>query len=358
MIVYDRNSRIEVRVLSNGDALWPQINSSNLFSIYYLKDWKNIIEDVFKHTGIYITASKDGMLIDLLPFFLVKHFILGKKLISTPYEGCNGGFSSSHVEVKKKLIDKILEHARTLDVKYVEIRSKYRIEELVEFGFIEKSPLLVSEIPLKNVDVNWKMLSPSHRRNTRIACKKGIKIKQATNVTEMKIFYKILARHYQQIGVPFFGEKFFIQIWHQLIQNNYGHLLLAKLDEKIIGGLLLFFNGKTLIAKYSACKKNEEYKKLNASYALFWEGIQLGLKMNFKNFNLGVTGSFHSGLLDFKSRFGAQNSPLYFYYYLISGRIPDLSKYYSQFSLLKKMWSLTPRFLTSLIGQKINAWIC
>lgn len=348
----------DVRIVTDQDPLWDQIDSSDNYSIYHMKIWKNLIKDTFKHTGMYITASKHGVLIDALPFFLIKNYFLGKKLVSTPYEACNGGFSSSQVEVRKALIERILKYAQESKVKYIEIRSGVPINELKEFGFIEKRPFVISEVPLIDIDKNWEMLSRNHRRNVRISRKKGLSVVPATRWSEMKLFYGILFDHYTNLGVPFFSENFFIQIWEKLIQNDHASLLLAKLKEEVIGGHLLFFSGKTLISKYSAVKKDNEFSKLYASYALSWEGIRLGIINNFTNFNLGITGESNTGLLDFKSRFGSKISPIYFYYYPIRGKLPAFDKYYSGFSLLKKIWSATPTILTSPIGQKINEWIC
>ena len=283
---------------------------------------------------------------------------MGKKLVSTPYEGCSGGFSSSDVQLRKMLIKKILEYAQELNVKYIEIRSSFPISELKESGFIEKTPLLVSEAPLKDADDNFAMLSAKHRRNVRSAEKKGVTIRAAENIEEMKIFYKILYEHYKNLGVPFFGVKFFLGIWEKLIENDQASLLIARFGEEIIGGHLLFFSGKILISKYAAFRREKDLSKLYASYALFWKGIEVGLQKGFESFNLGVTGEVNTGLLDFKSRFGAETHPVYFYYYPIGGEIPDFAKYYGEYSLLKKIWRAAPAILTSGIGQKINEWIC
>ena len=344
--------------MKDTDPLWHQVHASGSFSIYHAKPWKNLIEGTFKHTAMYLSASEDGMLIDVLPFFLIKNFFCGKKLVSTPYEGCNGGFTCNDAMVRKALVGQMKQLAFDLKVKYVEIRSKYQFRELDEFGFIKKCPLFISELPLISLDENWKMLSPKHRRNVRIAQKKGVTVELASSLTDMRIFYNILANHCKQLGSPFFDEKFFINIWIRLIQKKHACLLLSKHKDEILGGHLLFFSGKTLISKYSACKKTKEYKRVYASYALFWEGIRLGINNNFNIFNLGITERSLRGLLDFKSRFGSQINPLYFYYYPISGRIPDFSKYLSKYSLQKKVWRAAPRFLTSPIGKKINEWIC
>ena len=349
---------INIEKMEDYDSFWDQVHSSDLYSIYHTKIWKDLIEKTFKHTSIYIMASNNGNLIDVIPLFLIKNYLMGKKLVSTPYEACNGGFSSSQVEVRKALIERILKYAQKSKVKYIEIRSRFPINQLKEFGFIEKRPFVISEVPLIDIDKNWEMLSRNHRRNVRISRKKGLSVVPATRWSEMKLFYGILFDHYTNLGVPFFGEKFFRQIWEKLIQNDHASLLLAKLKEEVIGGHLLFFSGKTLISKYSAVKKDNEFSKLYVSYALFWEGIHLGIINNFTSFNLGITGESNTGLLDFKSRFGSKISPVYFYYYPIRGKLPAFDKYYSGFSLLKKIWRAAPTILTSPIGQKINEWIC
>jgi len=349
---------INVEKMEDYDPFWDQVRSGDLYSIYHTKIWKNLIEETFKHTGMYIMASNNGNLIDVIPLFLIKNCLMGKKLVSTPYEACNGGFLSTQVEVRKALIERILKYAQKSKVRHIEIRSGFPINELKGFGFIEKRPFIISEVPLIDIDKNWQTLSRNHRRNVRISRKKGVSVAPATRWSEMKVFYRILFEHNRNLGIPFFGENFFRQIWEKLIQKDHASLLLAKLKEEVIGGHLLFLSGKTLISKYSAVKKDKEFLKHYASYALFWEGIRLGIINNFTNFNLGITGEFNTGLLDFKSRFGANNRAVHFYYYPISGKIPDYAKYYGEYSFLKKVWSVAPTILTSAIGQKINEWVC
>jgi len=349
---------LEVKVMANDSPLWDRVDSSVEYSIYHKKAWESVVEKTFGHRGMYISVQRDKMLLDVLPAFLVEKPFLGKKLVSTPYEGCNGGFSCSDLETRKAIIQKVLETAGELNVKYVEIRSSFPISELSESGFIEQTPLLITELTLGAIEKNWMMLSSKHRRNVRSAEKRGVIVKPASQLKNMETFYRILSRHYKDLGLPFFSKKFFIQIWKQLEQKGHATLLLAQHEEEIIGGHLLFYSGKTLVSKYSAVKKEDKYSTLYASYALFWEGIKLGISNGFEKFNFGVTGESNSGLIDFKSRFGAETYPVYFYYYPIKGKIPDFAKYYSGYSVVKRIWRATPAIITSPIGQKINEWVC
>jgi len=51
---------INVEIIGDYDPFWDQVHSSDLYSIYHTKIWKNLIEETFKHTSMYIAASNKG----------------------------------------------------------------------------------------------------------------------------------------------------------------------------------------------------------------------------------------------------------------------------------------------------------
>lgn len=353
-----RGTRHGVYLLGNDDPLWDRLALDDSFSIYRKKAWKNIIEQTYGHNAEYIAAVEDGILVDLLPFFLVKDYLNRKKLISTPYQGSNGGFLSQNPEVRKSLIDYIVNYAHALKVQYVEMRSSSPIPELEAAGFIAKCPLFISFLALRSLEENWAMLTPKHRRNVRLAAKNGVTIQVAHEYAEMKAFYNMLAEHYKGLGVPFYGEQFFRQFWEKLVQKENATLLLAKYEGQLIGGHLLLFNGATLISKFSVTFHHERYAKLYAAYALYWDAIRLGVQLGFKDFDLGITGESNTGLREFKARLGAEEKALYFYYYRLKGDLPDYDKYYNSYKFLRFLWKIAPNYVTNLVGDYINTWIC
>ena len=346
-----------IKILDDKDSLWQEIYSLKNYSIYHTKEWKSLVEESFNHTAYYLSALSDGRLLDVLPFFLIKKTGLGAKLISTPYESCHGAFLSMDKDVHRNLIERAIDYGKNTKVKYVEIRSKNPVDILKEYNFEEFSPFITTEISLKTVDQNWNSLSAKHRRNVRNAQKKGVRVKSASNISDMETFYKILRHHYKSIGVPFFNNKFFCKIWQKLIENDRGSLLITEFENKIIGGHLLLHSGDTLISKYSAHRTDGKYKSVYASYASNWSAIEFGIQNNYKQFNMGITGSSNVGLIHFKSSFGGENNPVFFYYFAINGRVPNLAKYYDEYSSIKKIWSFLPTFFTTFLGQKINEWI-
>jgi len=338
-----------------GPSAWKGLKLSS--TLYQTIHWKDVVESSFGHKALYLFAKEGYQIVDILPLFLIAKPILGKKLIATPYEACYGSYTSDDPGIWKALAEEAIRCARKEKVKYLEIRSFRRLKELEEMGFIVRNPFLYSIVPLKGVEENWKMLSKKHRRNVRLAEKRGVLVERATRLEEVKEFYRILAENYRDFGTPIFRRGFLENIWERLSPEGLVTLLLAKHKGQIIGGHLLLHSRDTLISKYSACRKR--FLKLYPFYALYWWAIKVGIEENLSYFNLGTTHKENTGLIDFKTRWGAENRPVYFYYYPIKGKVPKLESYFNSFSLAKALWRRTPpNPITSFIGYKITEWIC
>jgi len=326
-------------------------------TIYQTLYWKELIEDSFGHKSLYLLAKNSNQIVDILPMFLIAKPILGKKLISTPYEACYGGYTSDSLETRKALAKTAIHLAEKIGVKYLEIRNFKRLNELEEMGFITRNPFIYSIVPLRYTEENWKMLSKNHRRNVRLAQKRGVIVEKAIQLDQIKVFYCILVENYKNFGTPIFPWKFLENIWKYLASKGLATLLLAKHNGQIIGGHLLLHSHDTLISKYSACRR--QFLKLYPFYALYWEAIRVGIEKNLSFFNLGATHKENIGLMEFKTRWGAENYPVYFYYYPVKGKIPKLESYFNSFSLAKALWRRIPSNpIASFIGYKIAEWIC
>lgn len=320
--------------------------------------WKEIIEKSFGHKAMFQTVEKDGRIVESIPFFLVRGMLRDWRLIAPPYQGFDGGFTCPDTHVRQDLIKKIIEVGKEKKVQYIEIRTLSHSPELTDAGFVETTPLLISEVPLQSEAANWNLLGATHRRNVKMAARKGVRIEQASQWRDMEDFYAQLSVHYKRLGVPFLGKAFFHHIWNRVLGEGKGFLLIARRDKENIGGLLALHSGKTLIGKYSVARTEARYAHVNASYALFWEAIRRGAESGFTTLNMGITGEDNQGLRDFKLRFGAVEKPAFFYYYPIRGKIPDYKKLYGSYHLLKLGWSLMPMPLARGLGSLINRWIC
>jgi CelD/BcsL family acetyltransferase involved in cellulose biosynthesis len=347
-----------VRRLTHDDHLWNKVDDDERFPVYSGSAWRAIVEDVFKFRARTMAAVRAGEIVDLLPMYHVHMPILGAKMISTPMEGCYGGFVSSDRAAHELLIRSAIDCADASNASHIEIRGQRSMEYLAGHGFTEHRPLLISQVALDSEETNWSRISSSHRRNVRISGKRGVAVRSARDPGEMRAFYRLISSHYKQLGIPFPGPVYFDRIWNVLVRPGLAELQVAEVGGRMVGGHLMLVSGSTLISKYSAALKAHGFKKFNISYALFWEAIRFGLRRGLDSFNMGVTGRDNSGLIDFKSRFGAETSDLYFYFYTRRGKPPDFSKYLDGYKTAKSAWKLAPSFVTRPVGHLINRWIC
>jgi CelD/BcsL family acetyltransferase involved in cellulose biosynthesis len=347
-----------VRVLELGDAQWEALESDDRFSVYHRRDWIALVERVFGHRAMFVAALEDNRVIDALPLFMVRFPGLGSKIVSTPYDGCYGGFAADDHHVHNDLIRTAIRLAKESRARFVEIRSQTPVAGLTGAGFIEHKPLLITELELIGIDENFKRFSTGHRRNVRYAEKRGVTTSKAQKPEDMRKFFTLLRMHYKDLGIPFFSQKFFDEIWNSLIEKETAVLHLASVGDETIGGHLMFKSGTALISKYAAYSKQARYRNKYVSYALYWEAIRFGIEHGFSLFNMGVTGRENTGLLDFKNRFGARTREVSFYYYPIRGQVPDYSELYHGFQFAKKVWRWAPSTITSYLGHWVNKWFC
>jgi len=61
------------------------IYNSNSSTFYHQIDRKKVVEKTYKHKPIYLIAKEEGEIKGVLPLFLMRSMIFGKKLVSVPF---------------------------------------------------------------------------------------------------------------------------------------------------------------------------------------------------------------------------------------------------------------------------------
>ncbi|HIH96985.1 MAG TPA: hypothetical protein HA348_05870 [Thermoplasmata archaeon] len=84
---------MEITELHNreDEKAWDEyVYSSNSSTFYHQIGWRNVVEKTYKHKPIYLTAKENGEIKGVLPLFLMKSIIFGKKLVSVPFAPYGG----------------------------------------------------------------------------------------------------------------------------------------------------------------------------------------------------------------------------------------------------------------------------
>jgi len=323
-------------------------------SIYYSPDWFELLETTFGISGQHLFYKQDKKINGCLPLFLIKNPILGKKLISTPHGSCGGGALTNDQEIESELIEKAIDFCKDQNIGYLEIRSDAVNPVLKKKGFIHRQPFVRNLLRLEDESSNFKKLTKGHK--AAINTKNELKVHQLANLDELKIWYDIYQETNRNFGTPAYGFNFFKNIYYNLIDKGLANLLLSKVGNKIVGGILLLKFKKTVIYRLGAV--NKKYLQLRPYNKLLWEGIKYSLNNNCKYFDMGTSAIENNGLIKFKKHFGTDTLPVNFYYFKNKMNIPKMERYLSKDMITKKIWKKLPVFFTEKLGVPIRKWIC
>lgn len=212
---------------------------------------------------------------------------------------------ATNEDVKKLLADI---KRKTSSAIYVEIRnnsdySQYK-EIFEETGFDYK-PHFNCLIDCKDVDLAFKNMNESRRRQVRLATESEYEVKMVENTEEVNDFYSLLLNHYKtKVKKPIFQKEFF----EKIVSQNVGEIMLIKINGKIVSGMLqLYFAGK-IVYDYYVFGLDAEYHDKYPSVLVYWETIKRAAKLGYTCFDTMGAGipNVPYGVRDFKLRFGSQ----------------------------------------------------
>ena len=148
----------------------------------------------------------------------------------------------------------------------------------------------------------------SHRRNIKTASDHNVQIKFGRSLEDIQIFYSLHLQTRQRQGVPIQPYHYFELLHRKLIEQGLGFVLLAYESGRCLAGAIFLHWNHTLTYKYGASTSDGLH--LRPNHLIFWKAIQWGCDNGFTNLDLGRTSIENTGLRDFKSRWGAQETPL------------------------------------------------
>lgn len=340
----------------DSENLWNDyVASSPDSTVYHTLWWRDIIERSFGMYPTYILTRSENGVEGVLPLFIVRNPIFGCKLISLPFDGCYGGPLFKTEKAALCLVRKGIELTRQKRCKFFEIRNRNKMPLLDGCGFVENTPMIYHQLDLVSVEENWRNSSDVFRRAVKKAKKEGLVVNVSDKSSDIEEFYMIMAKMFKSFGTPVFGVKYIRNIMNILPTEN-RTLLLARKDDKVIGGILLLHYKSVLIYKYGACLS--EFLPLRPYNALLWHAIEFGVNIKCAVFNTGSHDPEDAGLLRFKMTMGGIQAADHFYDYSPDSKYVDFSSYFNKYRLEKAIWKRLPLKLSMTLGHAINRWLC
>lgn len=288
------------------DPRWDVFVESHPFGwICHLSGWKQVLEASFPHMKGYHLALVDhsNKIQAGLPLFEVRSWLTGDRLVSIPFATLCDPLVSSVGEMEA-LLDAAKKLSKDLRTSYIEIRT-------TNSHFFMKDPQFTGNYSYKNhylelnqeVEKLWKSL---HRKAVRQEINRANKNKLTLKIGEsegdLTEFYGLYVKTRKRLGLPAHPYPFLKSLWVIFGPTKRMILCLAKHQNQLIGGHIIFRFNRRVSAEFEGW--NKAFHKFSPNHFLFWEEIKSANKEGFKIYDFGRTSSSNTSLMAFKGHWG------------------------------------------------------
>jgi FemAB-related protein (PEP-CTERM system-associated) len=314
-------------------------------SPFHLSAWKNVIEEVYGYTPMYLEVQRDGVIVGVLPLFLVTGLIVRKALISTPF-AVYGGALADDAEAYAALGNAARELGQELEVQYVELRNR-SFEQTLGFSPINRYVAFT-----QNIDAGEEELLEAIPRKTRRMVRKSLSENFSVHIeTEnYRAFEEIYSRNLRRLGTPAFPRKHF----EALMRHFQGSIDIreVRLGDRLASAVLTLYYRNWVLPYYGASDP-----ALNAhapNNFMYFDLMRWGGRNGFRFFDFGRSKRFVAGSYDFKSHWGMVERELPYEMLLVKRKqLPNFSPANPAFKWPMRAWRRVPLSLTRAVGPML-----
>jgi FemAB-related protein (PEP-CTERM system-associated) len=345
----------EIRIHLNGNLakhlprLESYVAASGQAALSRHPAWLSVLERGLKHSVYCLEATERSQTRGILSLAYVHSRLFGRFLVSLPYLDY-GGVIADNDGAKRALIDRAVELANQLDVRYLELRHERAIEHPALGDRMSSKVHLRLALP-RTSDLLWKQLAAKVRNQIR----KGLKSDLSTvwgGEELLPEFYSVFSRNMRDLGTPVFGRSLFQTIVRQFPERAEFCVVRTTKHRKglaVAAALILHGWGTSEVPSASSLRR---YNHTNANMLLYWRILERTIERGQSVFDFGRS-SQASNTYSFKKQWGAVPHPAEWQYYLRRGGISDVRPDNPKYQRSIHIWQRLPVWLTRWIGPPI-----
>ena len=307
--------------------------------------WLLVLQHGLKQEPYCLEATRGGQTAGLLPLAFVRSRLFGRFLVGLPYLNV-GGVMADDDGVAAALVDRAVELADRLDVRYLELRHEEPLEHPALGHRLTEKVHMRLELPAA-ADPLWKGFHTKVRNQVR----KGRKQEMAVHWGGEELlgeFYDVFARNMRDLGTPVFPAALFRAALRQFPER--AELCVVRLGPKpVAAAILTHGDGMTEVPSASSLRR---FKLTNANMLMYWHLLCRAVERGQRTFDFGRS-SLESGTYAFKKQWGARPHPAVWQYYLRRGSMGQMRPESPRYRLLIRVWRHLPVAVTRLIGPPI-----
>jgi hypothetical protein len=313
---YDAVSYDDAQPVAGGDLSSIKVDSPDWLtfiegnpeaSIFHHPAWLSVLEACYGYRPFIMGLSgADGSILAGIPMMEVKVPFKSRRWLALPFSDYCPPLALNDT-YRAALIDGLAKLSRQQGNPPIEVR--WNLEEHPSFHSDQHHVLHI--LPLQpDAEAVAAGFHKMHQRNIDAAAKHGVRTEIRFDRDAVDMYYRLHLETRRRQGVPIQPRKFFNLLSQHCIEKRLGFVILAYAEEECIAGAFYLMWGSTLTYKYGA--SSTAGWKLRPNNLLFWEAIRWGCENGYTSLDLGKTSLDNDGLRTFKSRWGANETPLYY----------------------------------------------
>lgn len=326
-------------------AQWNDyLASQPLGSFYHLLEWQHVNERALGHRTAYLMAREGSTVRGVLPLTFVSSPLFGRILCSLPFVNYGGPVASDQAATDA-LVQAAIAKAKEFKADYLELRCANSLQT--------DMPVSTRKISMHielNADpeVLWNKFSSKHRTNIRRSQKNELVVTHG-GIELLDTFYSVMEQSWRSLGTPFYARSYFESILKALPDHT-RIFLCSRGADPVAVAFNGYFNG---VVEGLWAGGTELSRPLQANYVLYWEMIREACLRGCHRYHLGRSTA-ESGAEDFKKKWNATSSQLYWYFHRPDGgEMPQLNVDNPKYQLAIKVWRQLPLWVIRLIGPPL-----
>jgi FemAB-related protein (PEP-CTERM system-associated) len=338
-------ARLTVRRYADSDrAAWTRfVDGCAEATFFHRIEWRELIEQIFRHRTHYLVAERAGALVGVLPLAEVRSVLFGHSLVSLPF-AAYGGVAADDADAIAALHAAALDLARSLRVAHLELRNRSRREPEwpQQSLYVTFRKELASE-----VEANLLAIPRKQRAMVRKGVQRGLKPEIDRDAGR---FFDLYADNVQRHGTPALPRRYF-----EALLTTFGGdcEVQTVVDARgvAVSSVLSFYFRDEVLPYYAG--DLPAARELAANDYKYWALMSRACERGCRVFDFGRskvdTGPYH-----FKRNWGFEPQPLHYEYALLArASVPQNNPTNPKYRALIAVWQRLPRAVVNALGPSI-----
>ncbi len=337
---------IRVELTSTPETWQDYLCEKGFAGFYQQAAWLRVLQNGLGHQPVCLQATSGGKLVGVLPLAFVKTPLFGRFLVSLPYLNSSGIVAETH-EVATALIDRAIDFAEQLDVRYLELRHETATQHSKLTEAVTDKVHMRLALP-ETTDELWDSLKSKLRSQVRKPLNnQSLTVHWGTHDL-LDEFYSVFTRNMRDLGTPPFSRRLFASMLNEFPGD--AELCCVRLDgQPIASGLLIHGPGVTQVPSASSLR---QFNSTSANMLMYWHLLSRSIERGQRVFDFGRS-SKDAGTHKFKAQWGAEEFPAVWQHFVREGEATDMRPNSGKYDLMIRTWQKLPVWLTKVIGPSI-----